>query len=141
MLAAEPVFHKQTPSGVEGVAVPFGHTSTNLPELLENFTENAAAYRPVQMQAPAGVMVKLARSQTTQDTAAAVIQVVGGQFQFQRYGHISEEGSLVLMSQGVLQVLHPPFGRAIVAGITRRTVEGQHQVLLQHRVDRQAVER
>ena len=52
---------KQTPSGVKRVAVPFGHNSSNLPELLKNFTENRPAQRPVQAQASMGIVVKLAR--------------------------------------------------------------------------------
>ena len=48
MLAAEPVFHQQTPGGAEGVAVPFGHTLSTLPELLKKFTENTSAHGRVQ---------------------------------------------------------------------------------------------
>jgi hypothetical protein len=44
LVAAEPVFHQQTPSGVDSMAVPFGHALRNLPELLKNFTENARAF-------------------------------------------------------------------------------------------------
>jgi len=45
VLAAEPVFHKQTPGDVESVAVPFGHALSNLPELFKNFTENSVPHR------------------------------------------------------------------------------------------------
>jgi hypothetical protein len=41
VLEAEPVFHKQTPGGVESVAVPFAHALSNLPELLKDLTENS----------------------------------------------------------------------------------------------------
>jgi hypothetical protein len=48
MLAAEPVFHKQTPGGVKGVAAPFGHGLSNLPELIKNFMGDPPAQGPVE---------------------------------------------------------------------------------------------
>ena len=42
-LAAEPGFHNQTPSGVDGEAIPNGHTLDTVPELIEYFTENLLA--------------------------------------------------------------------------------------------------
>ena len=61
-LAAEPVFHDQTPTGVEGVAIPVGHALSKLPELLKNLTGYFGPQRGVQSEAPVGVVVKLAGS-------------------------------------------------------------------------------
>ena len=141
MLVVELVFHKQTPSGVERVAVPFGHTSSNLPELLENFTENSPAHRPMQAQASKGVVIYLARSKSSQDPSAPVIELMSGELDFHNHGHVLHERAPAQLVQCALQVLHSPLSRAIVAGITRRAVEGQHQVLLQDGIDSQAVER
>ena len=141
MLAAEPVFHKQTPGGVETVAVPFGHALSNLPELLKNFTENAPAQRPVQVEASLGIMINLTRGEPTEDAPALMVELVSGQFELHGHRHVPHQRPLVLLIQRVLQVLHPSFRRAIVAGITGRTVERQHQVALQDGIDGQAVER
>ena len=72
-MAAEPVFHQQSPGGVERVAVPFGHALSNLPELLKNSTEKSAPEGAVQAQAPVRIVVNLARSQSAKDTARFVI--------------------------------------------------------------------
>ena len=72
-MAAKPVFHQQTPGGVERVAISFGHTLSNLPELLKNSTEKSAAKRAVKAQAPTGIVVNLARSQSAQDATRFVV--------------------------------------------------------------------
>ena len=73
LMAAEPVFHEQTPGGVERVGISFGHTLSNLPELLKNSTEKSATQGAVQAQPPMRIVVHLARSESAQDTTGFVV--------------------------------------------------------------------
>ena len=88
MLAAEPVFHDETPAGVQAVAVSFGHTLSKLPELLKNFTGYFVPDGGVKAEAPIGIVVKLAGSQAAQAAEVPVVEFVGCQFDFQSKGSV-----------------------------------------------------
>ena len=60
MLAAEPVFHNETPTGVEAVAIVFGHALSKLPELLKNFTENTSPGGTMDLEVALRVVINLA---------------------------------------------------------------------------------
>jgi hypothetical protein len=61
-LAAKPVFHDETPPGVQAVGVSVGHTLGKLPELLKDFTGYFGPDRRVESEAAMGVVVELAGS-------------------------------------------------------------------------------
>ena len=140
VLAAEPVFHEPTPSGVEGVAVPFGHGLSNLPELLKDLTENPVPRGGVKADVALGVMVNLARGQTTEAAQAAVIEFVGGQFDFQGHGHIFDQRLGALFIEGGFEVAHAALDGSVVARIAWRAVKGQDPVAFEHFIDGLAVE-
>jgi hypothetical protein len=63
-LAAEPGFHDVTPGGVHMVAVPFGHTFDNLPELPKDLTTNPLPQSAAQSEPALRMVVKLAWRQS-----------------------------------------------------------------------------
>ena len=62
LLAAEPAFHDETPTGVQAVAIVFGHALSKLPELLKDFTENTVPRPGMDAEMSARVVINLAGS-------------------------------------------------------------------------------
>src|SRR5262249_61916845 len=112
----------QAPTGAQAVAGPFGHALSKLPELLKDLTNNSIPGGPMDAQAPLGIVINLAGSQTTQAAKLAVVEFVGDQFDFQAHGHLLHQVPPLLFVQRGLEVLHAPLDGAVVARVTRRTV-------------------
>jgi hypothetical protein len=115
-LAAEPVFHDETPTGVQAVAVSVGHTLSKLPELLKDFTGYFGPEGGVEAEAAMGVVVKLAGSQTAQAAQVPVVEFVGGQFDFQGQGQVVDPGLEPLFIQDGFEVPHAALDGPVVAG-------------------------
>ena len=105
-LAAEPGFHDQTPGGVDGMAVPIGHSFDKLPELFEHFTEYLLAGCSVQADTPGGVVIDLAGREVAQAAQPAVIELMG--YELDLGGDRGVQSLPLAKVQSPVQVPHAP---------------------------------
>jgi len=114
-LGAEPGFHDEAPSGVQVVAGPLGHTLDILPVLVEIFTKNR--FPGGGAQAAVGIMLELAGRQPAEAAQAAMIELMGDQLDLEHKRCSFQERDGLARIQGVFQIAHAAFHRAIVLRI------------------------